>query len=124
MFACILNTKPENSFSSGLTSLVSLDFGCGFGAISTKQSNSSRTPKLFKADPKNTGCNSPWRYCSLLNFGYTSSISSSSSLIVSAGFWPIRSSRSLEEMSSISMVSSMFLRLSPLNKLMFFSQRL
>ena len=24
---------------------------CGFGAISTKQSNSSRTPKLFKADP-------------------------------------------------------------------------
>ena len=59
MFACILNTNPENSFSSGFTSLVSLDFGCGFGAILTKQSNNSLTPKLFKADPKNTGCNPP-----------------------------------------------------------------
>ena len=69
MFAWILNTKPVNFFSSGFTSRVSDVFGLGSGAISTKQSSNSRTPKLFNAEPKNTGCNSPLRYSSWLNLG-------------------------------------------------------
>ena len=41
----------------------------GLGAISTNVSSSSCTPKLFYADPKNTGAISPFRYSSTLNSG-------------------------------------------------------
>jgi hypothetical protein len=45
-------TNPDIFSSFGSTILVSDSFGRGDGAISTKQSNSSRTPKLFNAEPK------------------------------------------------------------------------
>jgi hypothetical protein len=48
IFAWILKTNPD---IFGSTILVSDSFGRD-GAISTKQSNSSRTPKLFNAEPK------------------------------------------------------------------------
>jgi hypothetical protein len=53
----------------GLTNRESLSLGLGVGAISIKQSNNSLTPKLFKAEPKNTGCNFPSKYSLLLNSG-------------------------------------------------------
>ena len=93
--ACILNTKPLNFSSSGLTNLESDSFGLGVGAISTKQSKSSLTPKLFKAEPKKTGCKFPAKYSALSNSGYTSEINSSSSLNVSAGFLPKYTEQSL-----------------------------
>src|SRR5690606_24929510 len=55
IFAWILNTNPDNFSSVGSTSRVSDSLARGDGAISTKQSSNSRTPKLFNADPKNTG---------------------------------------------------------------------
>ena len=59
ILACILNTNPVKSFSFAFTNLSSDIFGLGVGAISIKQSNNSRTPKLFNAEPKKTGCNRP-----------------------------------------------------------------
>ena len=49
--------KPRKlAFSEGLIILSSLILSVGAGAIEMKQFNNSLTPKLFKADPKNTGC--------------------------------------------------------------------
>jgi hypothetical protein len=46
-------TNPDIFFFFGSTILVLSDsFGRGDGAISTKQSNSSRTPKLFNANKR------------------------------------------------------------------------
>ena len=78
MFAVILNMNPENLFSSGLMSRSTACVGRGHGAISTKQFNISWTPKLFSAEPKNTGAILPSRYPSLSNSEYTPSISSRS----------------------------------------------
>ena len=61
MLACILNTKPVIRSSAGSTERVSVGDGPGDGAIRTKQSSSSRTPKLLIAEPKNTGASSPRR---------------------------------------------------------------
>ena len=61
MFAWILKTKPLKTSSSGRTSRVSVAYGCGGGAHSTKASISSSTPKLFNAVPKNTGVRAPDR---------------------------------------------------------------
>ena len=58
MLAVILKLKPLNFGSSGLTVRSSANVGRGLGAICTKQSNSSFTPKLFSADPKKTGATS------------------------------------------------------------------
>ncbi len=55
IFAWILKTKPEKFGSFGSTSLLAAARALGGGAISTKASSSSLTPKLFTADPKNTG---------------------------------------------------------------------
>ena len=64
MFAWILKTKPEKAVSSGETIRVIAARGPGGGAISTKASRSSRTPKLLMALPKNTGVWLPFRYSS------------------------------------------------------------
>ena len=69
ILAWILNTKPVIFSSLESTRRISACLGCGCGAISTKQSNNSLTPKLFKAEPKNTGCNSPFKYESTSNLG-------------------------------------------------------
>ena len=61
MLACILKTKPVNFSSSGDTIRSSVSRGRGVGAISIKQSSISRIPKLFKAEPKNTGASCPCR---------------------------------------------------------------
>jgi hypothetical protein len=61
MFAWILNTKPVNFSSSGVTTRVTVGRGSGGGAHSTKASSTSRTPKLLIAEPKNTGVWTPMR---------------------------------------------------------------
>lgn len=55
MFAVILNMNPLNVGSSGCMVFSSAVVGPGGGAICTKQSSSSFTPKLLSADPKKTG---------------------------------------------------------------------
>ena len=55
MFAWILNTNPLNRSSTGATVRCSASRGPGGGASATNVSSSSRTPKLLRADPKNTG---------------------------------------------------------------------
>jgi hypothetical protein len=47
-----MDFKTNPDIFSSWVNLVSDSFGRGDGAISTKQSNSSRTPKLFNAEPK------------------------------------------------------------------------
>ncbi len=61
MLACILNTNPVIFASEGSTARVSVVEGRGEGAMRMKHSRSSRTPKLFTADPKNTGASVPLR---------------------------------------------------------------
>ena len=62
MFAWILNTKPLNVSSSGLTRRLTASRGPGGGACATKRSSNSCTPKLLIAEPKNTGVCLPARY--------------------------------------------------------------
>jgi hypothetical protein len=50
-----LESKPENSSSSGQTGRGSAGRGPGGGPVSTKASSSSLTPKLLMALPKKTG---------------------------------------------------------------------
>ena len=59
--ACILKTNPENLSSSGLMNLKSVSLPLGEGEISQNVSNNSLTPKLFTAEPKNTGATSPFK---------------------------------------------------------------
>ena len=61
MLAWILKIKPVNSVSVGSTSSPSSTVSTaeGAGAKSTKASRKVCTPKPVKADPKNTGVNSP-----------------------------------------------------------------
>ena len=61
MLAWILNTKPVNVSSSGATTRPVVARACGPGACSTKKSSSGCTPKLFTAEPKNTGACLPAR---------------------------------------------------------------
>ena len=97
----------DNFSSSGRTILSSAFLATGGGAISTKQSSSSLTPKLLMAEPKNTGESCPWRYFSRSKSGYTSVTISTSSLRVSAAALPrcwssSGTSRSLKAMMSSS----------------------
>ena len=55
MLAWILNTKPENFGSLGATLRVFAGRASGAGDNSTTASSSDCTPKLFTAEPKNTG---------------------------------------------------------------------
>jgi hypothetical protein len=100
MFAWILKTKPEKDSSSGETIRVVVGRGPGAGAISTKASSSSRTPKLLIALPKKTGVWLPFRYSSWEKGLAAPSISAISSRSCSA--WLPRSSSSLG--SSISVI--------------------
>src|SRR3546814_10564547 len=52
MLAWILNTKPLTLSSVGCTWRLSVGCGRGGGAMSATPCSSSRTPKLFSADPK------------------------------------------------------------------------
>ncbi len=77
MFAWILNTNPEKPASVGATARVGTGSpggggfctaspviatrGSGGGASRTNASSSSRTPKLFIADPKKSGVCFPAR---------------------------------------------------------------
>ena len=66
-------------YANQLREDVDLVDGRGDGAMRIKHSRSSRTPKLFTAEPKNTGARRPARYCSRLNSSYTPSTRSTSS---------------------------------------------
>ena len=59
--AYLTEMKPVNFGSSGFTMRSTAFVGRGDGAISTKQSSSSCTPKLFSAEPKKTGAKMPSR---------------------------------------------------------------
>ncbi|CAB5069279.1 unannotated protein [freshwater metagenome] len=61
MFACTLNTNPENGESSGRFSPEVSARGDGLGTSSMTESRRSRTPKLVSAEPKNIGVVSPSR---------------------------------------------------------------
>ena len=61
MLAWILKMKPVNFDSSGATIREEVSRGLGLGAMSTKVSSISCTPKLLTALPKNTGANLPSR---------------------------------------------------------------
>ena len=61
MLAWILKMKPVIFGSEGSTGRVSVGAGRGEGAMRTKHSNNSRTPKLLTAEPKKTGASSPRR---------------------------------------------------------------
>ena len=124
MLACILNTKPEKSFSSGAMVRSSLSLGMGGGAMSTKQSSNSCTPKLFNADPKNTGCCSPFKYASRSKLGYTSRTNSNSSNKVSLALEPIAISSSGLSICSIRLLWLMVVFCSPSNKRIFSFHRL
>ena len=71
--------------------LFSVDLPCGNGEMSIKESSNSWTPKLFKAEPKNTGAIFPSRYFSLSNSSYTPSTNSTSSFKISVASSPIKS---------------------------------
>lgn len=120
MLACILNTNPVNFSSSGSTWRTSDVLGRGDGAISTNVSRSSDTPKLFSAEPKNTGCCSPARYFSSENSGYMPVASSRSSRNFDACRPPISSSSLPDDMSSISTDSPIFCFDAPENSFTFF----
>ena len=77
-----------NLGSSGFTTRSSALVGRGEGAISTKQSSNSCTPKLFKAEPKKTGAVSAALYEALSKVGYTSFTSSRSSRNLEASLSP------------------------------------
>ncbi len=55
MLAWILKTNPESAASSGSTLRSRVARASGGGECATKARNSSSTPKLLIADPKNTG---------------------------------------------------------------------
>ncbi|MNP23877.1 hypothetical protein D3C76_1166020 [compost metagenome] len=59
IFACILNTNPENFSLVGSTNPPPLLRGSGLGASCKKFSRNVCTPKLLIALPKNKGVNSP-----------------------------------------------------------------
>jgi hypothetical protein len=56
----VRKTKPKRKFISSEAAAVLASVVGGLVSL---------TPKLFKAEPKNTGCCSPVRYCSLSNSG-------------------------------------------------------
>ncbi len=62
ILACTLKTKPETAFSSGSIGRGSAGCGRGGGARSATPRSNSRTPKLLRALPKNTGVRCPSRY--------------------------------------------------------------
>ena len=90
MFAWILKQNAVNLSSIGSTTRSSAPTARGEGALATRKSSNSCTPTVLYAEPKNTGANSPRRYASLSNFGYTSSAISRSSAslpLTSLGRW-------------------------------------
>ena len=56
-----MKQKPVNLSSMGSTLRSTASTGRGEGAIRTKHSSNSFTPKVLSAEPKNTGANSPAR---------------------------------------------------------------
>ena len=67
MFAWILNTKPLSFGSADSTMRWRVARGSGPGAWVTNDFNSSSTPKLAIAEPKNTGDCLPARYAARSN---------------------------------------------------------
>ena len=67
MFACILNTNAENFSLKG--SMISSPAILGSGGIvmRRKLSKNGSMPKLFSAEPKNTGLSLPERTSSIEN---------------------------------------------------------
>ncbi len=59
MFACILNTKAENSGSKGSIMPFEEFLAIGEVVICKKLSRKGSTPKFVSAEPKNTGVSSP-----------------------------------------------------------------
>ena len=62
MLACILNTKPVILGRRERRCGSRWSRGAARGLCVMKHSSNSRTPKLFTAEPKNTGATSPRRY--------------------------------------------------------------
>ena len=78
ILACILNTKPENAVSVGVTVRRVASRASGAGAHSSSASRISRTPKLLIAEPKNTGVCLPLRKAARSN-GFEAPSTSSTS---------------------------------------------
>ena len=89
IFACILNTKAEKSFSTGSISSPSLFLGSGVVVILRKCFKKISTPKFVSADPKNTGVSFPSLTFSSSKAAPAISISSMSSLSFSYAASPI-----------------------------------
>ena len=93
MLAWILNTKPEKS--SSMESMISSPAFRGRGGVVMRRkcSRKGSTPKLVRAEPKNTGESLPWRTRSRSNSAAAPSRSSISSLSCRWREAPIRLSR-------------------------------
>jgi peptide chain release factor 3 len=71
VFKIHANMDPNHRSCIAFIKICSGKFERGEGAISTKQSNNSFTPKVFNALPKKTGANCPARYFSISKSSYT-----------------------------------------------------
>ncbi len=80
MLAWILNTKAEKPSSKESTSSSPAVRGRGAVVMRRKSSRKGSTPKLVRAEPKNTGDSWPWRTRSMSNSQEAPSSSSISSL--------------------------------------------
>ena len=83
MLAWILNTKAEKAGSKGSTVPWAVFRGRGGVVRRKKLSKKGSTPKLVRAEPKNTGDSLPWRTLSRSNSYPAPSSSSTSSFKVS-----------------------------------------
>ena len=92
MLACNLKMKPAKG-ASGSRSPWLVRAAPGEGASSTKLLRKCSTPKLFMAEPKNTGVSSPARKAEASNSGMAPWMSSTSSRSLAARSLPTRSSR-------------------------------
>ena len=80
MLACILNTKAENGSVIGSISPIDEFLGSGEVVSFKKSFKNGSTPKFVRADPKNTGVNSPFLTFSKSNSSPAISNSSTSSI--------------------------------------------
>ena len=93
MLAWILKTKAEKKSSSAVISPSLLWRGRGGVVMRRKSSRKGSTPKVVRAEPKNTGESFPWRTRSKSKAQEAPSSSSMSSMSWSRRVWPSMSAR-------------------------------